>query len=118
MACLSTPLVSALARTRSYLTQLSEDTNAFFRESPTPAELIEIYTDLADLLRTQYDVTLDVDVPLDGRVWQLELEVDTPWGPVRSNGTLRAGARAHLQLPTRSGARTGALRARCRGDRG
>ena len=75
---------------RSYLTQLSEDTNAFFRESPTPAELIEIYTDLADLLRTQYDVTLDVDVPLDGRVWQLELEVDTPWGPVRSNGTLRA----------------------------
>ena len=75
---------------RSYLTQLSEDTNAFFRESPTPAELIEIYTDLADLLRTQYDVTLEVDVPLDGRVWQLELEVDTPWGPVRTGGTVRA----------------------------
>ncbi len=75
---------------RSYLTQLSEDTNAFFRESPTPAELIEIYTGLADLLRTQYDVTLDVAVPLDGRVWQLELEVDTPWGPVRTRGTVRA----------------------------
>ena len=75
---------------RSYLTRLSEDTNAVFRESPTPAELNEIYTGLADLLRTQYDVTLEVDVPLDGRVWQLELEVDTPWGPVRSNGTLRA----------------------------
>ena len=75
---------------RRYLTQLSEETNASFRESPTPVELDEIYTGLARLLRTQYDVTLDVDVPLDGRVWQLELEVDTPWGPVRARGNLRA----------------------------
>ncbi|MCE2490312.1 MAG: VWA domain-containing protein [Anaerolineae bacterium] len=75
---------------RSYLEQLSTETNAFFSESPSPQELNAIYTGLADLLRTQYDVTLEVDVPLDGRVWQLELEVDTPWGPVRSNGRLRA----------------------------
>ncbi|MCY4525579.1 MAG: VWA domain-containing protein, partial [Anaerolineaceae bacterium] len=75
---------------RSYLEQLSTETNAFFSESPSPQELNAIYTGLADLLRTQYDVTLEVNVPLDGRVWQLELEVDTPWGPVRSNGRLRA----------------------------
>ncbi|MCY3945454.1 MAG: VWA domain-containing protein, partial [Anaerolineaceae bacterium] len=75
---------------RTYLEQLSTDTNAFFSESPSPQELNAIYTGLADLLRTQYDITLDVDVPLDGRVWQLELEVDTPWGAVRSSGRLRA----------------------------
>ena len=75
---------------RTYLEQISTDTNAFFSESPSPQELNDIYTGLADLLRTQYDITLDVDVPLDGRVWQLELEVDTPWGAVRSSGRLRA----------------------------
>ena len=75
---------------RTYLERISTDTNAFFSESPSPQELNDIYTGLADLLRTQYDITLDVDVPLDGRVWQLELEVDTPWGAVRSSGRLRA----------------------------
>ena len=85
---------------RSYLEQLAEDTNAFFRESPTPDELKEIYASFADLLRTQYDVTLVVDVPLDGRIWQLELEVDTPLGAgARRRQPARSRAHPHLQLP-------------------
>ncbi|MBZ0301364.1 MAG: VWA domain-containing protein [Anaerolineae bacterium] len=75
---------------RHYLENLSTETNGLFRESPTPAELQAIYTELADLLRTQYEVVLQVDVPLDGTTYDLGLEVTTPEGIASSTGRLRA----------------------------
>jgi uncharacterized protein YegL len=75
---------------RHYLQNLSRETNALFRESPSPAELEAIYSELAALLRTQYEVTLAVDVPLDGTTYDLTMEVTTPEGTAQDSGRLRA----------------------------
>ncbi len=75
---------------RSFLQNLAGETNGVFRESPTPAELQAIYQELADLLRTQYEVVLEVDVPLDGTTYDLVLEVNTPEGAAQATGRLRA----------------------------
>jgi hypothetical protein len=76
---------------RSYLQALAEGTNARFYESPTPEQLVEIYTDLAALFRSLYIVTLNVDVPLDGTEYTLEMQANTPFGQSSvGQGTLRA----------------------------
>jgi VWFA-related protein len=76
---------------RSYLQALAEGTNARYFESPTPEQLVEIYTDLAALFRSLYIVTLSVDVPLDGTEYTLEMRANTPFGEsVVGQGILRA----------------------------
>ena len=75
---------------RHYLENLAENTNALFYESPTPAELEAIYSELANLLRTQYEVVLEVDVPADGTTYELGLSVTTPEGTAQATGSLRA----------------------------
>lgn len=75
---------------RHFLEGLSANTNALFRESPTPDELVQIYNELANLLRTQYEVVLEVDVPADGTTYDLTLEVDTRFGTAQASGRLRA----------------------------
>lgn len=59
---------------RSYLQALSTGTNGLTYESPTPEQLVEIYGGVASLLRSQYIVTLDVDVPLDGTEYEFSLQ--------------------------------------------
>ena len=56
----------------------------------TPEELEAIFSELANLLRTQYEVILEVDVPLDGTTYDLELEVETDEGVASATGRLRA----------------------------
>jgi VWFA-related protein len=89
---------------RRYLESLAANTNALFRESPTPAELEAIYSELANLLRTQYEVVLEVDVPLDGATYNLDLSVTTPHGAAQASGRLRAPVPVPFirlpQLPT------------------
>ena len=75
---------------RSYLQQLSQSTNARNYESPQPDELEAIYAELAALLRSQYEIVIDSDLPLDGTEYALELEVTTPEGTRSASGTLRA----------------------------
>ncbi|MBK8022934.1 MAG: VWA domain-containing protein [Chloroflexi bacterium] len=75
---------------RSYLAQLSESTNARFYESPTPEQLETIYTELAALLRSQYVITLNADVPLDGTVYPFGLRVTVPEGTDEATAELRA----------------------------
>ncbi|MBL8155102.1 MAG: VWA domain-containing protein [Anaerolineae bacterium] len=58
---------------RTYLQELSGGTNAQFRESPTPDELLEIYNTLARTLRSQYIITLETDLAPDGATYQLGL---------------------------------------------
>ncbi|RMF82459.1 MAG: VWA domain-containing protein [Chloroflexi bacterium] len=75
---------------RTYLLELSEGTNARTFESPTVDELAPIFSDLAELLRSQYVVTINLDVPSDGTEYTLVLEADTPEGVARGSATLRA----------------------------
>lgn len=81
---------------RTYLEELSAGTNARFYESPTAEELSAIYDELAALFRSQYVVTLEVDVPPDGTVYTLEMQVETKEGPTN---TATASLRAPILRP-------------------
>src|SRR5690606_33451533 len=65
---------------RTYLQSLAQGTLAQFSESPTPEELLAIYNNLAATLRSQYVVTLNVDIPADGTTYPLEVQVTTDAG--------------------------------------
>ncbi|MBZ0288088.1 MAG: hypothetical protein K8I30_10780, partial [Anaerolineae bacterium] len=75
---------------RTYLQSLAEGTLAKFNESPTPDELLEIYNNLAATLRSQYVVTLNVEIPADGATYPLELQVTTDAGTATATADLRA----------------------------
>ncbi|MFN8450167.1 MAG: VWA domain-containing protein [Anaerolineae bacterium] len=75
---------------RTYLQELSSSTNARAYESPTPEQLTQIYTDLAALLRSQYVITLEAPLPLDGTQYNLQLQVNTPEGSAEATAILRA----------------------------
>jgi VWFA-related protein len=74
---------------RTYLRELASGTNAEFYESPTPDQLVEIYRNLANLLRSQYVITLETDLPADGTEYDLTLQATTPQGDVSASATLR-----------------------------
>ncbi len=80
---------------RTYLTEIAEGTNAIFRESPRAEELPTIYGELASRLRTQYEIVIDADIPADGTVYGLELQVTTDAG----SSTNRADLRAPVPVP-------------------
>ncbi|MBL8130215.1 MAG: VWA domain-containing protein [Anaerolineae bacterium] len=75
---------------RTYLENLADSTNARFYESPTPEQLDSIYTELAALLRSQYVITLNADVPLDGTTYDFGIRVTTPAGSDEATAELRA----------------------------
>jgi VWFA-related protein len=75
---------------RTYLKQLADNTNARTFESPTPEELLTIYQNLATTLRSQYVITLNTNVPPDGTIYKLELQVTTDDGSASTSGDLRA----------------------------
>ncbi len=76
---------------RAFLESLSGATEARFYELPTPEELDEIYTALAQRLSSQYILSMTLDVPLDGAMYSFEIAVEQDG--VTSNpisGTVRA----------------------------
>ena len=75
---------------RTYLQGISSSTNAQTYESPTSEELTQIYTDLAAKLRSQYVITLNVPLPLDGTQYNLGLAVTTSEGSADATAVLRA----------------------------
>jgi len=76
---------------RSYLQQLANGTNARYFESPTPEQLVDIYSELAATFRSQYVITLNLDVPADGTEYALGLSADTDFGATNeATTTLRA----------------------------
>ncbi|GAB4516671.1 MAG: hypothetical protein OHK0046_22400 [Anaerolineae bacterium] len=81
---------------RTYLQELSAATNARNYESPTPEELPQIYAEIANLLRTQYVITLEMDVPADGTEYELTLQAETDQG-VTNEAT--ATVRAPIPVP-------------------
>ena len=81
---------------RRFLELISAETNADFYNSPAPEQLITIYDNLAYLFRTQYIVTVDADLPADGKRYDFTLEVTTEDGR-SSEGT--ATLRAPIPIP-------------------
>ncbi len=75
---------------RSYLEELAAATNAEFYESPTSEELQAIYEALAATLRSQYVITLQVEVPGNGATYDLGLQVATDAGVSSAAARLRA----------------------------
>jgi len=80
---------------RTYLQGLSTETNARFYESPTPDQLAEIYRGIADILRSQYIITLGSDLPGDGTTYNLGLQVTTDAG----QGLVETALRAPITTP-------------------
>ncbi|MBN8619210.1 MAG: VWA domain-containing protein, partial [Anaerolineae bacterium] len=80
---------------RTYLQGLSTETNARFYESPTPDQLAEIYRGIADILRSQYIITLGSDLPGDGTTYTLGLQVTTDAG----QGLVETALRAPITTP-------------------
>lgn len=81
---------------RSYLQDLSSNTNAKFYESPTPDELLTIYQGLAATLRSQYVITLEADIPADGKDYNLEIQATDAAG---NQASASASLRAPIQVP-------------------
>lgn len=76
---------------RPYLQRLADNTNANFNESPTPDQLQEIFQGLASLFRSQYIITLEADVPLDGTEYDLTIKANTAQGTTNEDtATVRA----------------------------
>ncbi len=76
---------------RSYLQNLSSDTNTQFFESPAPDDLLTIYGNLAATLRSLYVITLEADIPADGKTYILELQsTDTNGNTATATAELRA----------------------------
>lgn len=75
---------------RSFLRQLSEASNARFYESPTPDQLVEIYREIAAILRSQYVITLNADLPLDGTEYDFGLRVTSGDNSAEASAVLRA----------------------------
>jgi VWFA-related protein len=75
---------------RTFLHSLSDGTLAKFSESPTPDELLAIYNNLAATLRSQYVITLQVDIPADGTTYPLEVQVTTDAGTATASADVRA----------------------------
>ncbi|MDX2075667.1 MAG: VWA domain-containing protein [bacterium] len=65
---------------RTYLEELSNGTNGAFFESPEADQLVGIYTTIAENLRSEYIITVEANVPLDGRAYGFDLQANTPEG--------------------------------------
>ncbi|HRF95556.1 MAG TPA: VWA domain-containing protein, partial [Aggregatilineales bacterium] len=61
---------------RTYL----EGTNGAFFESPEADQLVGIYTTIAENLRSEYIITVEANVPLDGTAYRFDLQANTPEG--------------------------------------
>jgi hypothetical protein len=81
---------------RDYLKAIADGTNAQYIESPSPEQLAGIYGGLAQLFRSQYIITIEADVPLDGTEYDLTLQANTPLG---ATNTDTATVRAPIPVP-------------------
>ncbi|HXH22364.1 MAG TPA: VWA domain-containing protein [Dehalococcoidia bacterium] len=76
---------------RAYLEQLAGQTGGAFFAAPTPAAIPGIYQQLAELLRSQYVLTIESSAPADVRQRSLFLRINTGSGTleVRADYTTR-----------------------------
>ena len=84
---------------RRFLESIASESNATFYELPEPEELGDIYRTLAILFRSQYFVSLNADIPADGRRYNFTLNVRTADGRAASgSATLRAPSPSDFEM--------------------
>ena len=81
---------------RDYLQELSAAGYGIFSESPTPDELKELYRGFASLFRSQYILTIEADLPLDGSRYSLGVALKTETGRIDST---QAIVRSPIPVP-------------------
>lgn len=81
---------------RTYLQELAAQTNARNYESPSPTQLSEIYSEIASILRSQYILTYQIDLPLDGTTYGFTLSATTDDG---ETNTIESTLRAPVPVP-------------------
>ena len=81
---------------RRFLEVITQESNAAFYDSPTPEELGAIYRQLAFLFRSQYIVSMEVEVEADGKRYDFMLHVTTADGRTASGS---ARLRAPIPVP-------------------
>ena len=81
---------------RRFLEEISQESNGALYDSPTPDELVDVFRNLGFLFRSQYIVSLDVDVEADGKRYDFTLEVIGPDGSAAAD---RARLRAPIPVP-------------------
>jgi VWFA-related protein len=63
---------------REYLIELASGTGGQYYESPDPAQLQDIYSEIARILTVQYEICVDTNLPPDGRLVPGELIAQGP----------------------------------------
>ena len=81
---------------RSYLQDLAAAGYGIFSESPSPDELKARYSEFAALFRSQYILTVEADLPLNGSIYSLGVALKTETGRIDST---RAIVRAPIPVP-------------------
>ena len=67
---------------RDYLQELSAAGYGIFSESPSPDELEARYSEFAALFRSQYILTIEADLPLNGSIYSLGVALKTETGRI------------------------------------
>ena len=63
-----------------YLRRLANETGGLFRAAPTSSELAHLFTDMAALLKTQYQLTFESALPADGGTHTLNVTLNAAGG--------------------------------------
>jgi len=63
-----------------YLRRLAAETGGLFRSAPSSSELGHLFTDMAKLLKTQYTLTYESNLPTDGGEHELMVTLNTEAG--------------------------------------
>lgn len=62
---------------QSYLQRLASETGGLYRSAPGSADLASLFDNMADLLKTQYEVLFTSTLPADGEQHRLALQIET-----------------------------------------
>ena len=73
-----------------FLEAVASESNAVFYNLPRPEELLDIYSSLAYLFRTQYIITISAPIPADGRRYSFTLNVTANGQSASAAAVLRA----------------------------
>lgn len=60
----------------AYLTSLATETGGLYRKAPTSAGLAQLFTEMADLLKTRYILQYTSQLPTDGAAHSIQLSVN------------------------------------------
>jgi VWFA-related protein len=83
-----------------YLRRLAGDSGGLYRGAPSSAELADLFADMAALLKTQYVLTFESQLPADGNSHTLSLALNAQGAVASAEATLGPLPLAPTQAPT------------------